>query len=185
MQWSLSRPIFHYQIYAYKLSWGKQVTLDDDEEIIGINGTIGVRDGSRIISSLSFETTMRTYGPYGSPTETVFFIPWKAASLVGLYGYAGDCINSIGVHLRASTDIVRVGTWGRRSGELEGSWSFQLERNHRLKMITIKHSEQIHSLRFTAEYRGLTYISREHIYACPGAIAEVIFFFFTQTTHNQ
>ncbi|GJX40242.1 jacalin-like lectin domain-containing protein [Tanacetum coccineum] len=152
-----------------------EVTLDDDEEIIGINGTIGVRDGSRILSSLSFETTMRTYGPYGSPTETVFFVPWKKASLVGLYGYAGDCINSIGVHLRASTDIVRVGTWGRRSGLLGNSWSFQLERNHRLKMITIEHGEQIHSLLFTAEYRGLTYTSRKTGHPYQGAIAEVTF----------
>ncbi|GJY38512.1 RNA-directed DNA polymerase, eukaryota [Tanacetum coccineum] len=49
-------------------------------------------------------------------TKKVFFIPWKKSSLLGLYGYAGDCVNNIGAHLRASTDIVRVGTWRTRAG---------------------------------------------------------------------
>ncbi|GJT53906.1 putative vesicle-associated membrane protein 726 [Tanacetum coccineum] len=35
--------------------------------------------------------------------------------LRGLYGYVGDCVNRTGAHLIASTNIVRVGTWGRRS----------------------------------------------------------------------
>lgn len=62
--------------------WVNQVIFKGDEEIIGINGTIGSRDGFTIISSLSFQTNKRAHGPFGRVTKTVFSIPWDKGSLI-------------------------------------------------------------------------------------------------------
>nr|GEV93508.1 mannose/glucose-specific lectin-like [Tanacetum cinerariifolium] len=51
-----------------------EVTFDGDEEISGISGTVGTRDGYTIISSLSFKTTKRTHGPFGRQTKAMFSV---------------------------------------------------------------------------------------------------------------
>lgn len=130
-----------------------EVVFDGDEEITGINGTIGTRDGCSIISSLSFKTNKRTLGPFGRPTESVFSIPWKEGSLVGLYGLAGNYIDGIGVYFKPSQDILRVGTWGSQTVGTQNPWSFRLERKHHLKKITIEHGHLIRSLMFTTEHK--------------------------------
>ncbi|PWA53813.1 jacalin-like lectin domain-containing protein [Artemisia annua] len=84
-----------------------EVSLDSDEEIVGINGTIGTQEGYLSISSLSFETTKRTHGPYGQVKGTVFSLPWKDGSLAGFYGLATDHFESIGIYARASKEIIK------------------------------------------------------------------------------
>lgn len=139
-----------------------QVTFDDDEKIIGINGTIGTHFGQTIISSLSFNTNKKTHGPFGRVTESVFSIPWDQGSLAGVYGISGDYINCIGVYLKACEEIMRIGTWGSlANAEPQNIWSFQLERNHHLSKITIDHGDLIYSLNFTTKYRGLTFTSEQ------------------------
>ncbi|KAI3771156.1 hypothetical protein L6452_02314 [Arctium lappa] len=138
-----------------------KVVLEDDEEIIEINGTVGVSTGKysgyTIISSLSFVTNKMIHGPFGHATKTTFSVPCDKGNFGGFYGLAGYYIDAIGVYMRASSEeITRVGIWGTKSlGGPQNQWSFQLERNHHLKKITVDHGNLIYSLMFTTEYRGL------------------------------
>jgi len=133
--------------------------FENDEEIIGINGTIGVTGGYTIIASLSFITNKMTHGPFGRATDNIFSVPWNKGNFGGFYGLAGYYIDAIGVYMKASSEefeIARTGIWGTESpGGPQNQWSFQLERNHHLKKITIDHGDLIYSLMFTTEYRGL------------------------------
>nr|XP_043618547.1 probable receptor-like protein kinase At5g59700 [Erigeron canadensis] len=138
-----------------------EVMLDDDEEIIEIKGSIGTRGGNTVITSLTFVTNyMTTHGPFGQESECVFSIPWGNGSLVGFYGFAGDFIDAIGIYLKADAEIMKIGRWG--SIDAQNYWSLKLERNHRLKKITIDHDDLIHSLKFTTQYRGSNYNSEKH-----------------------
>ena len=133
-----------------------QVTFDHDEEIIGIDGTVGVSAGDyagyTIISSLSFLTNKRTHGPFGKETGTPFAVPWNKGSFAGFYGLAGYYIDGIGVYLKASQETARVGLWGTESSTgPQYRWSFCLEKNHKLTKITIDHGDMISSLIFTSE----------------------------------
>ncbi|KAL8246256.1 hypothetical protein R6Q59_007472 [Mikania micrantha] len=137
-----------------------EVTFEIDEEIIGIKGRVGTRGGYAIISSLSFETNKRTHGPFGGTSNShEFSIPWdNSGSLVGFYGIAGYYIDEIGVYVKAREEIMRIGTWGSSNPDGEYAfWSFKLESNHHLKMITVDHGDLIYSLMFTTQYRGLTH----------------------------
>lgn len=138
-----------------------EVTFDGDEEIIGIDGTIGTRGSDKIISSLSFKTNKRIHGPFGQTGDAHFSVPWEEGKFVGFYGVAGPYIDSIGVYVKAYEENIRVGTWGNSIPETrQDLWSFQLEKNHHLKKITIDHGDLIYSLMFTSEHRGLLQTSR-------------------------
>nr|XP_043614631.1 probable serine/threonine-protein kinase DDB_G0278521 [Erigeron canadensis] len=81
------------------------VTLDWDEEIIGISGTVAVSEGVYagyiVIASISFVTDKRTHGPYGTERGTPFTVQWEHGSVVGFYGRHGAFLDSIGVYLKA------------------------------------------------------------------------------------
>ncbi|XP_023770004.1 mannose/glucose-specific lectin-like [Lactuca sativa] len=134
-----------------------EVHFEGDEEITEVGGAIGNRGGNLVISLLSFKTNKRTYGPFGCATENVFSLPWHKGSLVGFYGLAGYYIDAIGVYLKAFENIIQVGTWGKTEpGSPQNVWSFQLEKNHHLKKITIDHGDLIYSLMFTTQCGSLT-----------------------------
>lgn len=81
-----------------------QVTLDWNEEIIAIYGTValsrGPYAGYTIISSLAFVTNKKTHGPFGHARGTPFTVPWNDGSFAGFYGLCGYYIDSIGVSLK-------------------------------------------------------------------------------------
>ncbi|CAH1440603.1 unnamed protein product [Lactuca virosa] len=138
-----------------------KVVFEDDEKLIGIYGTVGVLStgkyaGYTVIASLSFLSNKKTHGPFGRETSNRFTVPWVKGSFGGFYGLAGYYINAIGVYIKASYDLIAgVGIWGSKEpGSRTNHWSFQLERNHHLKKITIDHGDLIYSLRFTTEFRG-------------------------------
>ncbi|XP_071722604.1 probable serine/threonine-protein kinase PBL12 [Rutidosis leptorrhynchoides] len=140
-----------------------EITFEADEKIIGINGTVGTRDGHAMISSLSFKTSKRTHGPFGRVTEKGFYVPWeKEGWLVGFYGTATSYINSIGVYLKTTEEMIKVGTWGSKEPlGPQNVWSFELEKNHHLKKLEIGHGDLIYSLMFTTQYRGVTTTSKK------------------------
>ncbi|XP_076881327.1 mannose/glucose-specific lectin-like [Bidens hawaiensis] len=124
-------------------------------------GTTGTKDYITVISSVSLETNKTTHGPFGGTTDSVFTLPWDSGSLVGFYGLAGYYIDSIGVYLKAHEDIMSIGTWGKNPhlGSPQNKWSFQVEKNHHLKNITIDHGDLIYSLIFTTVYGDIAYTS--------------------------
>ncbi|XP_023760229.1 mannose/glucose-specific lectin [Lactuca sativa] len=129
-----------------------EVLLDEDEEIVEVGGSVGSKSGYHVISSLYFKTNKTTHGPFGHATEDVFSLPWHKGSLVGFYGLAGYYIDAIGVYLKAYEEIIQVGTWGKNEpGTPQNVWSFQLEKKHHLKKITIDHGDLIYSLMFTTQ----------------------------------
>ncbi|KAK1423898.1 hypothetical protein QVD17_19208 [Tagetes erecta] len=136
-----------------------EITFDSDEEILAIIGSIRT-----VISSLSLQTNKRTHGPFGRVSDSVFSIPWDKGSLVGFYGIADHYIDGIGVFVKAHEEIMRVGTWGTsKPGGPQNKWSFQLEKNHHLNMITIDHGDLIYSLMFTTNHKlELTHTSQKY-----------------------
>nr|QEG02899.1 lectin [Helianthus tuberosus] len=115
------------------------VTLDSDEEIVGVKVSLGLRGRSTYVSSLSFETNKTTHGPFGGPDDRMYSLPWDKGSLVGFYGTASDWaggIGAIGVYLKAHEEIMMIGPWGRPYN-LQTRWSFQLQGNQHLDTITI------------------------------------------------
>ncbi|XP_022008904.1 mannose/glucose-specific lectin isoform X1 [Helianthus annuus] len=136
-----------------------EVTLDSDEEIVGIKGSVGTKAPYTIISSLSFVTNKTTHGPFGGATSSEFSLPWENGSLVGFYGLAGYYIDGIGVYLR---QILKIGTWGKTlPAGPQNNWSFKLEPTYHLTKITTDHGDLIYSLMFTAQYGDLTYTSEK------------------------
>ncbi|OEL13578.1 hypothetical protein BAE44_0025402, partial [Dichanthelium oligosanthes] len=61
------------------------VRLDPTEIVKEVLGTVGQVKGSDVIRSLIFFTNLRTYGPYGKPSENPFSLPEKdeGGSVVG------------------------------------------------------------------------------------------------------
>ncbi|XP_071691557.1 mannose/glucose-specific lectin-like [Rutidosis leptorrhynchoides] len=86
----------------YDESTISEVNLGWDEEIIGVNGTFeSIYGVSTIISSLSFITNERSFGPFGSETGTHFSVSWNKGSFAGFYGITTtSSVDAIGVYLR-------------------------------------------------------------------------------------
>ncbi|KAL7587347.1 hypothetical protein Lser_V15G39411 [Lactuca serriola] len=155
-----------------------EVIFEGDEEIIGINGTIGYRDGFTIISSLSFQTNKRAHGPFGRVTKTVFSIPWERGALVGFYGLASYYIDSIGIYVKPNEEVVRVGKWGTTyPGSPHNIWDLPLENNQHLTKITINHGDSINFLIFTTKYRSVTHTKTTEIldWNLYETVSEIIF----------
>ncbi|KAI7734841.1 hypothetical protein M8C21_030683 [Ambrosia artemisiifolia] len=141
---------------------GQTVTLDSDEEIVGIKGSIGTKAPYTIVSSLSFVTNKTTHGPFGGATNSEFSLPLEMGSLVGFYGLAGYYIDGIGVYLKPHRETMKIGTWGKtQPAGPQNNWSFQLEPTYHLTKITIDHGDLIYSLMFTAQCGELTNTSEK------------------------
>lgn len=76
-----------------------QFTFADDENLIGISGTVGVYAGYTVITSLSFLTNKKKYGPYGTTQGTSFSLPVAKGSFGGFSGNYGDYLDSFSVIL--------------------------------------------------------------------------------------
>jgi len=68
------------------------------EYLTEIKGSYAHVSGIEIITSLSFTSNKRTYGPFGLETGTAFQSP-SGKRIVGLYGRAGTYVDQIGVVL--------------------------------------------------------------------------------------
>ena len=58
-----------------------------------------------------------------------------------------------GVESSKVAGFIRVGKWGRQSGDPQNVWSFELEKDHKLVKITVDHGDVIYSLMFTTKYK--------------------------------
>ncbi|KAK9061187.1 hypothetical protein SSX86_018367 [Deinandra increscens subsp. villosa] len=101
------------QIHSSKIHGGEnghrggitsEINFDNDEEIIGIHGTVGVTTGrhahNTVICSLSFVTNKKTDGPFGKETGTRFSVPWDAGTFAGFFGRAGLYMDGLGCYLK-------------------------------------------------------------------------------------
>ncbi|KAL9316582.1 hypothetical protein ACSQ67_017583 [Phaseolus vulgaris] len=81
-----------------------KVKFDYPKEILTkIHGYCGSFNqfGPNLVRSLSFESNMKTYGPFGVEQGTYFSVPLTGAKIVGFHGRCGWYIDAIGVYLKS------------------------------------------------------------------------------------
>ncbi|KAF4380957.1 hypothetical protein F8388_011879 [Cannabis sativa] len=90
-------------------SWIKQITINHDSSNIKSllfkdghdrDGTYGEYRKMTVITSISFITNLKTYGPFGGETGTAFSLPIQGGVIVGFHGKSGDFIDSIGIFVK-------------------------------------------------------------------------------------
>ncbi|CAM0958786.1 unnamed protein product [Alopecurus aequalis] len=93
--------------------WGKEHISQKSERIVfgplefveEVSGAFGIFSKYTIVTSLTFVTNVRTYGPFGNPynkdcTLTHFrFMADEGSSIVGFHGRSGTRLDSIGVYM--------------------------------------------------------------------------------------
>lgn len=72
-----------------------------NEYLTKISGTYGDK-----INSISFQTNLKTYGPYGSPKGTPYELFEKDHVIVGLHGRAWRNIEALGVYTKDKESVV-------------------------------------------------------------------------------
>ncbi|CAM0884512.1 unnamed protein product [Alopecurus aequalis] len=89
--------------------WGGDGELTDTiifaplEIVKEISGTTGTFDGDTVVTSLTFITNVRTYGPFGKTNGgTAFSVPLMDTNVVGFFVRAGKLVNALGVYARPS-----------------------------------------------------------------------------------
>ncbi|CAH1448758.1 unnamed protein product [Lactuca virosa] len=75
-------------------------TFSNDEFVIGISGRVGSLNDLTVITSLSIQTNVITYGPYGTNPGVDFSIGVNEGKFLGFYGRCGAYIDSLGVILQ-------------------------------------------------------------------------------------
>ncbi|KAI8549681.1 hypothetical protein RHMOL_Rhmol06G0043400 [Rhododendron molle] len=80
------------------------IELDPErEEILGIEGFYGPlmewKNGFEALTSITFYTNKRKYGPYGNEIGRHFSSMCSGGKVVGFFGRSGTHLNAIGVHM--------------------------------------------------------------------------------------
>lgn len=77
-----------------------QVTLAPSETIRQVRGTTATVGGITLVTSLTFVSNVRTYGPFGKENGSAFstVVPANKA-VVGFYARAGSALDAIGVYV--------------------------------------------------------------------------------------
>ena len=85
-----------------------QFRLGPSEFLIGVSGSIGTFNSQlNVITSLTFVTNARSYGPFGKGRGTSFHIPMQGnGCIVGFFGRSGLYLNAIGVYTNQELEIV-------------------------------------------------------------------------------
>ncbi|KAM3335103.1 hypothetical protein ACQJBY_029487 [Aegilops geniculata] len=76
------------------------ITFAPLEIVKEVSGTTGTYCGDTVVTSLTFVTNVRTYGPFGKPNGTAFSVPLTDTNVVGFFVRAGRLVNAIGVYAR-------------------------------------------------------------------------------------
>ncbi|CAA0813339.1 Jacalin-related lectin 3 [Striga hermonthica] len=77
----------------------KQLKLDEDDFLVGVEGFYGPIEGVDTIKSLKFYTKKKAWGPFGREVGKYFNSDMGSKGMVvGFYGSSGAHLNAIGVH---------------------------------------------------------------------------------------
>jgi hypothetical protein len=72
------------------------------ETVNMVSGTCGTYQGVTIVTTLTFGTNLKTYGPFGTQQSnpTTFVVSTKAnQSVVGFFGRSGIFLDAMGVYV--------------------------------------------------------------------------------------
>lgn len=84
--------------------WGGQggniykVDLGPNEFVKQVSGTIGNFNGANVITSLKFETNVKTHGPFGTESGAPLDIPPSKGKVVGFHIKGGVFLDAIGIY---------------------------------------------------------------------------------------
>ncbi|XP_059650706.1 jacalin-related lectin 3-like [Cornus florida] len=103
---------------------GKPVELSYPTEcILSISGHYGYNAKKYlIVKSLTIQSNMKQYGPYGKEEGTRFTTPVAAGKVVGLFGRSANLLDSIGVYLEPSHQIHATTPFGPFGGAGGQHW---------------------------------------------------------------
>nr|XP_019706739.1 mannose/glucose-specific lectin-like [Elaeis guineensis] len=93
-------------VAKWSSNWGSEsgsmaeIDLGNNHYLTAISGYYGNYHDCIVITSLTFVTTMSTYGPYGPNEGTAFSLPMRAGKIVGFFGYAGQWLDALGFYLK-------------------------------------------------------------------------------------
>uniref|UniRef100_A0A803PUJ6 Jacalin-type lectin domain-containing protein n=1 Tax=Cannabis sativa TaxID=3483 RepID=A0A803PUJ6_CANSA len=119
------------------------------EYLTSISGTYGKYLNLTVITSISFITNLKTYGPFGGKTGTPFSLPIQGGVVVGFHGKSGDFVDSIGVYVKPHQEgVISLGPYGNRTGAGGNPWSFKLSSGTGISQIIIHEKENIKSISF-------------------------------------
>jgi hypothetical protein len=88
-----------------------QINLGPTEFLVGVSGSIGPFGSlEKVITSLTFVTNARSYGPFGEGKGTHFHIPMQRnGCIVGFFGRARRYLHAIGVYMNHELEIFGFG----------------------------------------------------------------------------
>uniref|UniRef100_J3N8Q8 Jacalin-type lectin domain-containing protein n=1 Tax=Oryza brachyantha TaxID=4533 RepID=J3N8Q8_ORYBR len=132
------------------------IQLEPSEILVEVSGTFGRFIGfQNIITSLTFVTNTRSYGPYGQRKGTPFDIPVQGSGcIVGFFGRAGWCVDAIGIYVNPDLQtykdegkvvLAKIGPCGGNTGNAH---DIKVPPYH-LENLTICSDIVIHSLTFS------------------------------------
>ncbi|XP_059630129.1 jacalin-related lectin 3-like [Cornus florida] len=90
------------------------------EYLVSISGYTGSYLNTHVVKSITLQSNIRQYGPYGEEEGTHFSNPSTSGKIVGFFGRQGDVVNSIGVYIKPipiQTTIPSVGPFGNATGQ--------------------------------------------------------------------
>ncbi|XP_059669139.1 jacalin-related lectin 3-like [Cornus florida] len=89
------------------------------EYLISISGYCGYfLNTFLVVKSITLQSNIRQYGPYGKEEGSRFITPLTAGKIVGFFGRVGERMDSIGVHIKPfQITIPSVGPFGTTSGQ--------------------------------------------------------------------
>jgi len=132
-----------------------------NEELLQVKGTTGKVDGDLVVTSLTFHSNKRVFGPFGSVRDTEFESS-PSGKVNGFYGKAGVCLDQIGFITQFSSskladEVVAQGPWGGPKGD-----AFYGGRGEILDIIVCYSKAQIVSLQLTYEHNGRSFKGERH-----------------------
>ncbi|KAF8012320.1 hypothetical protein BT93_I0457 [Corymbia citriodora subsp. variegata] len=137
------------------------VDLDYPHEYLtSVSGYIRHDFGSVVIRSLTFQTNMRTYGPFGEEKGRFFCCQLTCSKIIGFYGRSGAHLDSIGVHsepISCSGSFKSIEPFGGPGGS---PWDDGIHTD--VREINIVAGFVIDSITFEYESNGSTIQSPKH-----------------------
>ncbi|XP_078171477.1 agglutinin-like [Carex rostrata] len=118
--------------------------LQPSEYITSIKGHIGDLVPTTVINSITFETNLGSFGPYGRNVGVPFELPAFGGQIIGFHGSAGDVLDRIGVYIQVPTQVLiqKIGPVGGHGGT-----RFDMDTNgiSRIVKISVRVSTVINS----------------------------------------
>lgn len=151
-----------YKWYIDNFCCLKQIFFNEpNEELIHLKGTTGKVGGELVVTSLTFYSNQRVYGPFGC-VRNIEFQSSPNGKVNGFYGKAGICLDQIGFITKFSYnecigEVVTQGPWGGLQGI-----AFYDGKGELLDINVCYNKSQILSLQMTYGHNGTSYKGEKH-----------------------